>query len=475
MRKIDLISQSPNNYIFQSDSNKTTFGGLLSLIYIIFALLIFLLYFTKYLMNESYEIVSFISEEKSLKTWKEVKIFEKSEKYNPILNISFQLYDYYYNNLSDRFIIYDYSRDLFIEREKFIKRRANDLHFYILYKCINQTDCYILPEDISPLYLLTIQYDDFSVDPQNDIPIKRIKNEYKVEPYVFNSDIELRALFRWNIIRYENTKGLFDIFDKKEENDIIREKDLYIGGYYQRYDTNIIIGESAYNPVENTKLMLMLDTIGLTISYNFLYEDYLRKKNSILDSFANIFSLWISSYNLLSFLFSKLYSKSFDKYKIIDNILSTQKRKIIKNKANMKQNEDIYIKGKILENESPIELKEHFIINANKSNQNNNIIKDSNDINSINKSKKERILPKRTFLDFIFNTIYIEKCCHSRKQQIIIDCNNIILKYYSIENILYYQFLFDNLIKDYKWNNPELENILNNNSFDYIKNNIKLI
>ena len=149
-----------------------------------------------------------------------------------------------------------------------------------------------------------------------------------VEPYVFNGEIELRALLRWNIIRYEDTKGLFDIFEKNEENDIIKEKDIYIGGYYQRYDTNIINNEAKDIPIvkSGSKLLLLLDTIGLTILYDFLYEDYKRKKNSILDSLANIFSLWISSYNLISFLFSKLYSKSFDKYKVIENILSKKKK-----------------------------------------------------------------------------------------------------------------------------------------------------
>ena len=95
--------------------------------------------------------------------------------------------------------------------------------------CSSQTDCEIAAEDTIVLYLLTVQYDEFYTDPQSDIPIKRIENKIKVEPFVFNSAVKLRALFRWNIIRYENTKGLFDIFEKKEENDILKEK-IYILG-----------------------------------------------------------------------------------------------------------------------------------------------------------------------------------------------------------------------------------------------------
>ena len=229
MRRIDFISQPPNNFIFQKESNKTKLGGLLSIIYIIFALLIFLLYISKYFLNDPYEIVSFISQEKSINTRELVEKFRKSEKYNPILNLTFTLRDYYYKNLSDRFIVYDYQRGIYIERDKTIQRRANDLHFVILYMCSNQTDCEIAAEDTSVLYLLTVQYDEFYTDPQSDIPIKRIENKIKVEPFVFNSAVKLRALFRWNIIRYENTKGLFDIFEKKEENDILKNK-IYILG-----------------------------------------------------------------------------------------------------------------------------------------------------------------------------------------------------------------------------------------------------
>ena len=42
MRKIDFLSQSPNGFIFQKESNKTTFGGALSAIYLILIFFIFL-------------------------------------------------------------------------------------------------------------------------------------------------------------------------------------------------------------------------------------------------------------------------------------------------------------------------------------------------------------------------------------------------------------------------------------------------
>ena len=86
--------------------------------------------------------------------------------------------------------------------------------------------------------------------------------------------------------------------------------------------------------------MFMIDTIDTLNGNVFLYQDYKRKKRSILDIAADIFSLWISFYNGFTFLFSKLYSKSFDKYKIIDNILSKQKEILYDNNHNTNQIED---------------------------------------------------------------------------------------------------------------------------------------
>ena len=40
-----------------------------------------------------------------------------------------------------------------------------------------------------------------------------------------------------------------------------------------------------------------------------------------------------------------------------------------------------------------------------------------------------------------------------------------------MENIIYNQIMIENFMKDYNWNNPKLNDILNNNSLLNIKNN----
>ena len=48
-------------------------------------------------------------------------------------------------------------------------------------------------------------------------------------------------------------------------------------------------------------------------------------------------------------------------------------------------------------------------------------------------------------------------------------CNQIVYKYGSIDFIIKNQILVENIIKDYKWNNPKLNDVENNNLFIQLK------
>jgi hypothetical protein len=82
-----------------------------------------------------------------------------------------------------------------------------------------------------------------------------------------------------------------------------------------------------------------------------------------------------------------------------------------------------------------------------------------------------KIPPKLRFYDFFFNNIYFKKCCSSNKQDLLSTCNEIVSKYNSVDYILYNLIKLENLLKDYKWNNPKLNDIQNNE----FMNNFKLI
>ena len=80
------------------------------------------------------------------------------------------------------------------------------------------------------------------------------------------------------------------------------------------------------------------------------------------------------------------------------------------------------------------------------------------------------ILKKLSFYDFYSNNIYSKCCKRIKNQEIINSVNEILYKYLSVEMLLYNQIKLENLFKDYKWNNPLLNNIQNNKMVMNLKN-----
>ena len=122
----------------------------------------------------------------------------------------------------------------------------------------------------------------------------------------------------------------------------------------------------------------------------------------------------------------------------------------------------------------PLMKKEEFGIedNNNMMEPINDLIEDiENEDGNKERKKGKRILPKLSFFDFFFNNVYMKQC-YNKKQEILNICNELVLKYISIDEVLINHLRLENLFKDYVWNNPELNNILKN---EYILKLLKLI
>ena len=159
----------------------------------------------------------------------------------------------------------------------------------------------------------------------------------------------------------------------------------------------------------------------------------------------------------------RLYSNNFNSFKIIEKLLnknSIQKHKIKENiqMNDLENNKFITIKD---------DLKEKCIDKCNFQNDINKYGDNKENIN-INKEDKfssdDKRIKKLSFFDFFLNNLY---CCFKGKknQKIIHSCNQIVYNYASIDEIIKNQILMENLMKDYKWNDPRLNNIENNNLF----------
>ena len=160
----------------------------------------------------------------------------------------------------------------------------------------------------------------------------------------------------------------------------------------------------------------------------------------------------------VKFIFT-FYINNFNNFKIIENILNKDQPKKIK----IKITEMNYI-----ENNKTISLKEDFSENYVQKENNIEDDKEREENEDDKLSTNSSRIKKLHFFDFFLNNLYF--CCKKRKEQKIIHmCNEIVYKYASIDSLIKNQIFVDNLLKDYKWNDPALNNVENNNLFIQLK------
>ena len=460
MHSLDFISQSPRLFIFHKESNKTNFGGILFLIYLIICLAIFLYYLLDYIKNNKFETEYSFNRNVTLPN--DYDDILKNDTLNPKIDGLIKLInqstgDYLNDNF---FIMKKIGNNRYYAKNKGMEfyERVSDLDFLVAYKC-QKENCSIREEDRSLAYTLTFAYSTCILDHQNSTnPIFRNETLMDFQNYEFSSDYIMKKNLNWQIIKYIDKGGLFK--SGKE----------YIGGNIKSGDIllyNKIVSEKTVFIFENDVFILLYE-IKVNTPFEY-YDEYIRTEVSLLTVFSNSFSLWISLYNGISFIFSFLYAKNFNNYKIIQNILSKIEGKKFKELINKEFNEN----NNKSENSiiSP-NIENNLLINDDY-NEKENITEKSNDSdNESNKFEDDSLeLPKLHLFDFIFNNFYCKKecICDKKKQMIISICNKMLFSYLSVENILYNQIKFEHLMKDYKWNNPELKSILRNGLITQLK------
>jgi len=489
MRLLDFMSGAPKMSIFREKANKTTLGGALYLIYLIILITLFAIYIINFISQKKY-VFNYSLVKQSIERIMELdNNKEKREKFDANLDYKFYLgkdygniKDYNITDNKDFFIIdvnalnqkieSDPPRDedgffklnsdsnqnedeCIIRQGKKINQKASELILAVLYRC-EKDNCTIRENDKIKIYsyYLFFEYKGFSIEHQNpEKPIQPLSDDiFWLEYILFFNNTNL-AILKWELIQYEEEKGVFG----KTYNDMVGNNYTYRAGYYKNIETYTDDGHGAEIP--NTlwkikdlngnhfKLLLYLES-----HLNYLdYEKYTRKKISFLDTLASVAALGSTVLGLMSSVYAVLYSENYDKFKIIENIL-TKKMKI-----NIHNND--FKKEDKTKEEKMMELKTDLIITEN---ENNNLnIKESDEENEeddFTKSYKESAnLPSPRFLDFLIHNFYFKCCKPSIKQALISSCNDIVSKYITIENIIYNQIKLEYLWKDYKWNNPQYE------------------
>ena len=414
MRTIDFLSIAPQTFIFQKSSNKTTFGGFLTLIYGLIILIMAIVYYIDYHINDKY-IISYTQYIKGIDEEK-----ENDPRYNPTLKFIFDILDFSSNSLSDNFILYNFKTNEFIERNKLIELNVSYACIFILYNCTD-LKCDIREEDLKgstdfePIFHFNFYHSYYDFNLQNDEePIKLNKNSNLMK-FWFNPKIEQGYDYFWQVAKVTDEQGILDkITGNKKES---------FGGSFAHlsFSTMKDTFNNTYPSIINGKYYTGIFKLLFIFNCVNQFEDhieYKRKKVSIFDLIANVCSLALTIYNGFKLCFSFLYSSNFDNYKIIDRILSTRDISI---KKITKKNEDT---------KSPLltELKEFDEENEY---ENENEKEDKQVEDKKVEKNKGAILPKYHFFDFICNLF---SCCckNNNAQKCISACNEIREKYYSI-------------------------------------------
>ena len=237
-------------------------------------------------------------------------------------------------------------------------------------------------------------------------------------------------------------------------------KTEYFTGYYQ---SDEISERKSWIKEINGNYYKFLRGIRI-INNHDEYDLYKRRRITELDVLSTISALFTPIRLVFLFIYG-FYSKNFNNYKMIENILNQKykNKKLIELKDNSdkkdssikdlndNEKQEILIKTDLIEKNDDIEESKE---------------KEDDDDYEFKLNKKERILPKYSFMQFFLNNIYCKSwkgCAKYEKQQEIIEiCNTINMKYLSLDSILYNQIIFENLLCDYHWNNFLLNNVKNN-------------
>ena len=458
--KLDFLSSPPQLYFLSKRTNKTIFGGILFIIYIILIMDIFIFYTLNFYYNDKYDIRYSLYKNFTENTQDNNN---KIEELNPILNFTIDLKkisnDLQVSDLGEQLMVID-SNFSIIERNSIISRTPTNMDMMIVYICFDT--CSIEKKEETDLtYILNISYSGYKIDHQNDIPLEKNSDKFPFYKELFFT-LSKSTFFQinWGVIKYKEERGLLGLFDNLFN---IKSKftSIDIDSIEKTNTEGAIVFEEKNVPNVKYKILSM---IRMKNDHN-QYSEYTRLKKSFLDVLANIGALFSTIFTIFNFIFS-FYSRNFNNYKIVKEILSRPKKEIL--------NKNIKIpKSKTIKFENTNIRNKNILNNDNQSfNTSKSVPFKSKGINLTNKieikNKLEYIsnynynFGKINFIHFIFNNIYFKRKNRIKQQEIIDICNSILSKYTSIDCILLNQIILENLLKDYKWNGHNLKNIGNN-------------
>ena len=122
LKKIDFLGVAPHNFIFQNNSNKTNFGGLLTLIFMIITLIIIAFYLIDFITKQTYS-VEYVFYEELFNSEEILNILYDETRYNPYFEFVLDLKDVNDTTFDEDFVLINYNDSYILKEEKFLKKK----------------------------------------------------------------------------------------------------------------------------------------------------------------------------------------------------------------------------------------------------------------------------------------------------------------------------------------------------------------
>ena len=308
MHFLDFLSSSPKLFIFQKETAKTNFGGILFCLYLILMLSISLSYIINYAVNDKYtfEIKKIDNTTNNEIPFSEMDkeppyaYLDDDKELNPLLNISilargnFSIYDTSIHKylegdcLDEKHSVYLYN----------ITRRVSDLLYWDLqgleyhYICGNDQNCSSIDTESYLERSFHFGFTGYKLEHQAEIPFQIDRNEIYMFPRIFDfedSDKVAIIEFDWEVIQYKDKQSIFDSLTNNK-------KEITTFGHfkpeYKITETEIIHKEKYIKYNDDNEWYYMN---FLTITFNNNHYEYIlyeRTKIEFINVLASIGALF---------------------------------------------------------------------------------------------------------------------------------------------------------------------------------------
>ena len=199
----------------------------------------------------------------------------------------------------------------------YINSTVSDFNAFLAFSCGNDSNCTLNEEKEGITEDSKFHFEFITIFPKIDHqnsskPI--VYDNLIYQSRYFNSNFEsfIYNTFYWKVIKYKEKKGISRLFDK-----LFDLKSEYFTGYYESDKIEKV--DSYVGTVDGSHYKCLIRI--KIINDHKVYDEYQRRKKTELDVLSTISALFTPIRLVFLFIYG-FYSKNFNNYKMIENILN---------------------------------------------------------------------------------------------------------------------------------------------------------